>query len=131
MSGPNIKMGAVDQRKMTVFFNGGCDICAPEVGVYQRHALAAGNDFIEFVDISPDVRDGRRDEIFLKRFHVEVDGNMLIGVDAFINLWRELPKFRWLAAVVAFLPIHIVAKIVYNNILAPLLYRRYIKGLGK
>jgi predicted DCC family thiol-disulfide oxidoreductase YuxK len=118
-------------RKMTVFFNGGCDICAPEVGVYQRHAIAAGRDFIEFVDISPDVREGRRDDIFLKRFHVETDAQMLIGVDAFIHLWRELPRFRWLAGFVAFPPIHLAAKIIYNRVLAPVLYRRYINRLKK
>ena len=53
---------------------------------------------------------------------VDGDGHVRQGVDGFIILWGALPRYRWLASIVAFPPVKWVAEVVYDHVLAPLLY---------
>ncbi|MDA8654522.1 DUF393 domain-containing protein [Alphaproteobacteria bacterium] len=110
---------------MVVFYNGGCSICAPEVRYYER--LAIDNDIpdIIFEDVSGQVALGQRDLIYLKRFHVQEKGTLYSGVDAFLILWRRLPRFSYLARFVALPGIYTIARMIYDRVLAPLLFARY------
>jgi predicted DCC family thiol-disulfide oxidoreductase YuxK len=86
--------------KLRVFFDGGCPMCSKEIGLY-KNLDAAGA--IEWLDIS------REDpantlplprETLLARFHVQTpDGRLLSGARGFIEMWHQLPKWRWLAKV--------------------------------
>ncbi len=116
---------STETDKMIVFYNGGCSICAPEVRYYER--LAIDNDIpdIIFEDVSGQVAQGQRDLIYLKRFHVQEKGSLYSGVDAFLILWRRLPRFSYLARFVAMPGIYTIAKLIYDHVLAPLLFARY------
>ena len=116
---------STETDKMVVFYNGGCSICAPEVRYYER--LAIDNDIpdIIFEDVSGQVTLGQRDLIYLKRFHVQEKGTLYSGVDAFLILWRRLPRFSYLARFVALPGIYTIARMIYDRFLAPLLFARY------
>jgi predicted DCC family thiol-disulfide oxidoreductase YuxK len=116
---------STETDKMVVFYNGGCSICAPEVRYYER--LAIDNDIpdIIFEDVSGQVALGQRDLIYLKRFHVQEKGTLYSGVDAFLILWRRLPRFSYLARFVALPGIYTIARMIYDRVLAPLLFARY------
>ena len=116
---------STETDKMVVFYNGGCSICAPEVRYYER--LAIDNDIpdIIFEDVSGQVALGQRDLIYLKRFHVQEKGKLYSGVDAFLILWRRLPRFSYLARFVALPGIYTIARMIYDRVLAPLLFARY------
>ena len=57
-----------------------------------------------------------------KRLHVLQEGKLVGGVDAFVILWGEMPRFRWLARLVALPGINPTAVLIYDRILAPLLF---------
>ncbi|SHI91688.1 Predicted thiol-disulfide oxidoreductase YuxK, DCC family [Palleronia salina] len=106
-----------------VIYNGACPICAPEVRSYQRQARAAGAD-LRFEDLNHmDLRrfDLTEDQA-AKRLHVVRDGELISGVDAFLVIWRELPKTHWLARLIDRPVIRPVAGWVYNRVLAPILF---------
>jgi len=48
-------------------------------------------------------------------------------VTAFVALWRRLPKFIWLARLIDWPPMRNIAGLVYSYILAPWLYRRFVR----
>ena len=116
---------STETDKMVVFYNGGCSICAPEVRYYERLAIDNHIPDIIFEDVSGQVALGQRDLIYLKRFHVQEKGTLYSGVDAFLILWRRLPRFSYLARFVALPGIYTIARIIYDRVLAPLLFARY------
>ena len=116
---------STETDKMVVFYNGGCSICAPEVRYYERLAIDNHIPDIIFEDVSGQVALGQRDLIYLKRFHVQEKGTLYSGVDAFLILWRRLPRFSYLARFVALPGIYTIARMIYDRVLAPLLFARY------
>ena len=87
-------------KVLTVYYDGGCPICAREVGMYQS---LKGAEFIKWVNLNelPDgeVAPGIIKKNALARFHaVDYKGNIYVGGAAFAALWCILPKFRILGA---------------------------------
>jgi len=51
----------------------------------------------------------------LNRFHVtDADGNLLTGGDAFITLWKQLPRFRILGDLCDNRPLRLVVNVLYD-----------------
>jgi len=96
----------VDAWRTAVFFDGGCPMCRREIAHYQR-LDSAGR--IRWLDIhrEPDVvaEVGVSWEAAMQRLHVRSGtGELHTGVPAFVAIWRELPRYRWLARLVAAVP---------------------------
>jgi predicted DCC family thiol-disulfide oxidoreductase YuxK len=118
--------------ELTVYFNGACNICAPEVELYRRRTQAHGRTNISYCDISSaemptDAPDGKSRDDMLARLHIQKNDIWYSGVDAFIHLWAEVPGFNWLARLVALPPVRAIAVSVYDHVLAPWLYRRHVR----
>ena len=82
---------------------------------------------VSFVDITTD--QNRLESLGIsfdeaaRRFTVvDEEGRVQQGVNGFIALWSALPRYRWLAACIAFPPVKWLAEVVYDHVLAPLLY---------
>jgi predicted DCC family thiol-disulfide oxidoreductase YuxK len=125
--------GAHMQATTTVIYNDTCPICAREVAGYKR--MAAREDLpIAFSGLSEGdhARHGLTEESAARRFHVLQDGQLVGGVDAFVLLWSQMPRLRWLARLVGAPVIRPLACMVYDRVLAPALYtfhrRRVRKG---
>ena len=122
--------------QLTVYFNGACNICAPEVAVYRRRTQAHGCAHISYYDISTaDLPTGLpagtvRDDM-LRRLHIQKDDIWYSGVDAFIHLWAEVPGFNWLARLVGLPPVRMIAVPVYDHVLAPWLYQRHLRRAAR
>ncbi len=110
--------------EMTVLYNGACSICGPEVAYYQRCAQADGTE-IGFENVADPEHELTAQEQYYRRFHVRHEGIEYNGVMAFILLWQRLSKFKWLARLMSLPLILPIANIVYDQILAPLLYWRF------
>ena len=117
---------------ITVFYNGACNICAPEVALYRRRTQAQGRTHVSYCDISSAElpadapADKTRDDM-LRRLHIRKNDIWYSGVDAFIHLWHEVPGFGWLARFMGFAPVRWLAVPIYDHVLAPWLYRRHIR----
>jgi predicted DCC family thiol-disulfide oxidoreductase YuxK len=83
----------------TVYFDGGCPLCDREIATYRR---ARGGNAIHWVDASQCdaslLGAGIDRQLALKRLHViGANGTLLSGAAAFVEIWRHLPAFAWLA----------------------------------
>lgn len=84
--------------KPTVWFDGACPLCRHEIDFYRRQV---GADQLDWIDIrtadSSALPHGLGKEQLLARFHLRrPDGEMQSGANAFIAIWRALPRFSWL-----------------------------------
>lgn len=87
------------QTQMTVLYDGGCPLCSREINHYRRLARHRSIDWLDVTQPGADIgRFGLNREAALKLFHVvDRTGSMHVGARAFIALWEELPRYRWLA----------------------------------
>lgn len=114
---------------MEVFYNGDCSICGPEIEAYKKLAMRHNIKTLTFTPIGSGLLpDGYARDTLLARLHVRVQGGeMLVGVAAFIALWRQLPYFVWLARALDWVPMRPLAGLVYDRMLAPFLYQRFLR----
>lgn len=103
----------------TVYYDGACPMCRREIGYY-REQPAVGP--IEWIDIStPDASrlpPGVTREAAMARFHMTLpDGRTVDGAAAFLGLWLQLPKFRWVARLASIPPIPWLLEIGYRAFL--------------
>jgi len=58
-----------------------------------------------------------------KRLHVRThDGTVMVGVDAFLALWAEMPIYKFFGRLVGIPGVYHLAVITYDHVLAPLLF---------
>jgi predicted DCC family thiol-disulfide oxidoreductase YuxK len=86
--------------KLTVYYDGLCQLCSREMKYI--HGIPRVTEQIEFVDYTEpdfDPKSEGLDPVALDwYFHAKTpDGQMRTGVDAFIELWKVVPRFAWLA----------------------------------
>ena len=94
--------------QLTVYFNGACNICAPEVALYRRRTQALGRAYVSYCDISTaDLPAGLpagtlRDDM-LRRLHIRKGDIWYSGL---MHLSTSGPKcrFNWLARLVGLPP---------------------------
>jgi predicted DCC family thiol-disulfide oxidoreductase YuxK len=109
--------------EIRVIYNDTCPICSREVGQYRRAAAASGAPIrFEGLDAADLAAHGLDRDRAARRFHVVREGRLVSGVDAFIALWSELPRWRWLARLVALPGIRQFAGLFYDHAAAPALH---------
>ncbi|MBC7740922.1 MAG: DUF393 domain-containing protein [Bdellovibrionaceae bacterium] len=90
-----------NQIKLKVYYDGLCKVCSKEINHYKRQV---GADQIEFIDICSSqfqaAQEGLNPHKIHKIMHVRrSDGTILTRVDAFIEIWKVLPKYNFLAKI--------------------------------
>ncbi|MFU8883338.1 MAG: thiol-disulfide oxidoreductase DCC family protein [Rhodobacterales bacterium] len=123
------------QTDTRVLYNHDCPVCRAEITHYAdyagREGLAIGFDDLNRVDLG---MWGVTADQAARRLHVVREGRVLSGLPAFITLWQQMPRYRWLARIVGLPGVRQMAGMVYDHILAPLLYlthvRRQRRGSG-
>lgn len=83
----------------TVYYDGACPVCAAEIGHYRS---LEGARQLAWVDVSAVPAEalpaGLTRARALARFHVaDAGGGLRDGAAAFVLMWRQLPRWRWLA----------------------------------
>jgi predicted DCC family thiol-disulfide oxidoreductase YuxK len=98
--------------KGKILFNEKCSICNYEIKHYKKRSN------LNFEDCS-DMSDK-----YLKKLHVVFEnGDELIGVDAFIYVWKRTNGYGWLAKFISAPVIYQCAKIAYSCIAFLLFWR--------
>ena len=101
--------------KWKFFFDGACHLCSREVEHYQK---LPGSEKIEFIDIAAvsfSAKEYGLDPITVnKEMHViSPEGKVFKAVDAVIEIWKVIPKYRIHASVAKQPPIKAFLKIGY------------------
>ena len=113
-----------------VLFNGDCKICSKEICVYQTYG--AGRELpIDFKDINAiDLAPfGLTRNETARQLHVIKNYELFKGVKAFVVLWNEMPRYRFLAKIFSLPVVTDLAQFFYYHIIARYLYARDIKRL--
>jgi predicted DCC family thiol-disulfide oxidoreductase YuxK len=110
----------------TTFYNGACPVCRLEIAHYRRLDDVAGGR-LGWTDVTREPEAlaafGLERMDVLRRLHVvDGQGRVHVGVDAFLVLWRTMPRYRRLAGFVGARAVKPVATFVYDRLLAPTLF---------
>jgi predicted DCC family thiol-disulfide oxidoreductase YuxK len=111
-----------------VLYNAQCPVCRAEIDHYAAYSATNALQ-IRFDDLNSDALApwGLSADAATRRLHVLKHGALYSGIPAFIVLWQDMPRYRWLARLVSTPGIHWIAVQVYDRVLAPVLYRWHIR----
>lgn len=99
---------------LTVYFDGGCPVCAREIAFYRRQTGADALRWVDAAHPSAELGADLDQAMALRRFHVrKVDGALVSGTAAFATLWRALPRFVWWGRIAGFRPVSAVLDLGY------------------
>ena len=118
--------------KTSVLFNANCPVCNFEIQHYAQYAVANYLP-IRFDDLNSGARDqwGLDADTAARRLYVLHEGALTSGIPAFLVLWAQMPRYRWLARVVGLPGIRQVASAGYDYVLAPVIYRWHLRRLRR
>ena len=81
---------------MKVFFNNSCKICRSEINLYKKENIKD----IDWIDITnnsdAENETSRNDKELLRRLHVKENGKIIEGAEAFLYVWKKIPKYKFL-----------------------------------
>ncbi len=115
---------------MKVFFNNSCKICRSEINLYKKENITD----IDWIDITnnsdAEKETSKNDKELLRRLHVKENGKIIQGAEAFLYVWKKIPKYKFLYKFFKLPIIFIIFKYVYE-IIAFFLYLKNKKQLKK
>ena len=86
----------VNYYYMKVYFNNSCKICRSEINLYKKENIKD----IDWIDITnnsdAEKETSRNDKELLRRLHVKENGKIIQGAEAFLFVWRKIPKYKFL-----------------------------------
>lgn len=114
--------------KTSVLYNAQCPVCNFEISHYATYAAQNALP-IRFDDLNSDAlaQWDLTADAAARRLYVAHDGELTSGIPAFIILWNQMPRYRWLARVVNLPGIHWIASLAYDRVLGPLIYRWHLR----
>ena len=81
---------------MKVFFNNSCSICKAEIDLYKKQNVHD----IEWVDItnnkSAELETQKNGKALLRRLHIKEGNDIISGAEAFLLVWKKIPKYKFL-----------------------------------
>ena len=115
-------------KETRVLYNADCPVCNFEITHYADYSAREGLP-IRFDDLNSDALTqwDLDADTAARRLYVLKDGALYSGIPAFVLLWQELPRYRWLARLVSVPGVHWVACLTYDYVLAPLSYRWHLR----
>lgn len=115
-------------RALTVWYNTRCPVCDGGIRFQKQRlveAVKAGRIDFRDINLEPDAlaRHGASLEDIRRRLHaLDSDGNLLVGADVAVAVWRETPGHGWLARLFGNPAVLPVTRFTYDRF-ASFLYR--------
>ena len=114
------------EKTPKVYFNNSCSVCRMEINHYKKF-----NEKLGWIDVTNN-KEAQKETAkssaeLIRRLHVEQDGKIYQGIDAFLIVWSRLPKYRWLYKFVKTPGIYHASYIAYEC----LAYMLFIKNKGQ
>ena len=114
------------EKTPKVYFNNSCSVCRMEINQYKKF-----NEKLGWIDVTNN-KEAQKETAkssaeLIRRLHVEQDGKIYQGIDAFLIVWSRLPKYRWLYKLIKTPGIYHASYIAYEC----LAYILFIKNKGQ
>ena len=107
-------------------YNGDCPVCNSEMAVYaayaERASLPIAFDDLNRCDLE---RWGVSEDAAARLLHVLHEGRLHVGFDAFLVLWDQMPRYRWLARIGRVPGLYRLLRWGYAHIVARIIYARH------
>ena len=79
-------------------YDGSCPICTREIAMYQQLPARQPIEWVDVSRLDASAQEAALRAQWMERFHVQTaDGQWLVGARAFVHLWQQLPRWRYLA----------------------------------
>ena len=115
---------------MKVYFNNSCNICRAEINLYKKQNIKD----IEWIDItdnkSAELETLKDDRALLRRLHIKDGEKVISGAEAFLLVWKKIPKYKFLYTFFK-IPIIFTLFSYFYEIIAFFLYLKNRKQLSK
>ena len=115
---------------MKVYFNNSCNICRAEINLYKKQNI----EDIEWIDVtnnrSAELETQKNDKALLRRLHIKDGEKVIGGAEAFLLVWKKIPKYRFLYIFFK-MPIIFTFFSYFYEIIAFFLYLKNKKQLSK
>ena len=115
---------------MKVYFNNSCNICRAEINLYKKQNIKD----IEWVDITDnkaaEIETQKDDKALLRRLHIKEGEKIIGGAEAFLLVWKKIPKYKFLYTFFK-IPIIFTLFSYFYEIIAFFLYLKNKKQLSK
>ena len=115
---------------MKVYFNNSCNICRAEINLYKKQNI----EDIEWVDITDnkaaEIETQKDDKALLRRLHIKSGDKVIAGAEAFLLVWKKIPKYKFLYTFFK-IPIIFTLFSYFYEIIAFFLYLKNKKQLSK
>jgi len=96
-----------------VFYNNSCSICRFEINHYKK--ITKNIDWIDISNEKSSLTQTKLDsKTLLRRLHVIKQVKLYSGVDAFIQLWLEIPRYKFLANLIKKPIIYHISWVLYE-----------------
>ena len=81
---------------MKVYFNNSCKICKAEIDLYKKENIQ-GIDWIDITDNNlAEKETSKNSKELLRRLHVKEGEKVIQGAKAFLLVWKQIPKYKFL-----------------------------------
>ena len=115
---------------MKVYFNNSCNICRAEINLYKKQYI----EDIEWVDItnnkSAEIETQKTDKALLRRLHIKDGEKVIGGAEAFLLVWKKIPKYKFLYTFFK-IPVIFTLFSIFYEVIAFFLYLKNKKQLSK
>ena len=115
---------------MKVYFNNSCNICRAEINLYKKQNIKD----IEWIDItdnkSAELETLKDDRALLRRLHIKDGEKVISGAEAFLLVWKKIPKYKILYTFFK-TPIIFTLFSYFYEVIAFFLYLKNRKQLSK
>ena len=115
---------------MKVYFNNSCNICRAEINIYKKQNIKD----IEWIDItdnkSAELETQKNNKTLLRRLHIKDGKKVIDGAEAFLLVWKKIPKYKFLYTFFK-IPIIFTLFSYFYEIIAFFLYLKNKKQLSK
>ena len=99
---------------MKVYYNNSCKICKAEIELYKKENINE----IDWIDItdnySAELETFKNSKQLLRRLHVKDGDKIIQGAEAFLVLWKKIPKYRFLYKILKLPIIFNLFSIIYE-----------------
>jgi len=81
---------------MKVYFNNSCKICRSEINMYKKENI----EDIDWIDITnnkeAEKETSKNDKELLRRLHIKENDQVIESAEAFLYVWKRIPKYKFL-----------------------------------
>ena len=81
---------------MKVYFNNSCKICRTEINLYKKENIK-GIKWVDITNNSQAEKDTlKNNKALLRRLHIKEKNKVFEGAEAFLQVWKKIPKYKFL-----------------------------------